>query len=211
LKNQTAQLVNNSLSARKPSTTPVAAIKPIVCISLLIMLQACQTPMSSGSQCVVEDGYLRHENSFTWHNETPIDLDDTTGLVSPITVKALEQSVMNHLATKNFSFVARNDDAPSDQWSDVEIAITLKVRRELSAHETSASVCEESDCWERIAPGSSSRTVVTTVGFLAADAYYLGEPIWRGWVETTLYPSDRGNEAAIIGRAIPKLFETFPP
>ena len=76
--------------------------------------------MSSGSQCVVEDGYLRHENSFTWHNETPIDLDDTTGLVSPIIVKALEQSVMNHLATKNFGFVARNDDAPSDQWSDVD-------------------------------------------------------------------------------------------
>ena len=34
--------------------------------------------------------------------------------------------------------------------------------------------------------GSATRLDVRTVGFLAADVFYLGEPIWRGWVERPL-------------------------
>ncbi|MEQ8692906.1 MAG: hypothetical protein RIC89_18990 [Pseudomonadales bacterium] len=46
---------------------------------------------------------------------------------------------------------------------------------------------------------------------MAADVFYQGEPIWRGWVETTLYAKDRDQAEEVISNAIPKLFETFPP
>ena len=55
------------------------------------------------------------------------------------------------------------------------------------------------------------RFLTRTVGFLAADAYFDGKPIWRGWVERTLHPSERDNAGAVIGEALPLLFKDFPP
>lgn len=176
-----------------------------------VLLAGCQTPMQVGSQCVVEPGHLDQETSFTWRSDQVIDVVDTTGYVGPLVVSALEQAVVNELQSKGYALEPRSSADPDDQWSNVEVELTLNTRRELMAFETSGSVCADTDCWERIDPGSATRMDIRTVGFLAADVYYLGEPVWRGWVETTLFPKDRDRFGEVIARAVPKLFATFPP
>ncbi len=174
-------------------------------VLMTLLVSACQAPMQAGSQCVVDTGYLDDKLAYTWRGEA-IDLQDETGYVSPIAVKALEQAVQAHLEEKGFAYAG--DDAAQ---GDFEVQLTLRTRRELVAYESSGSTCQDSDCWERVDPGAGTRMDIRTIGFLAADVYSDGNPIWRGWVETALYPKDRDAAAEVIGRAIPKLFEAFPP
>lgn len=177
----------------------------------VLLLGGCQTPMQAGSQCVVEPGAIDNESSFTWRGTAPIDIIDDTGYVGPLVRGALQQAVIQHLRSRGFDFVPRDTSAPEDQWSDIEVALTLRTRRELVSVEIQESPCAETDCWERIDLAAGSRMNIQTIGFLAADVYYLGEPIWRGWVETNLYPKDRDHADEVIARAVPLLFQDFPP
>ena len=167
------------------------------------LLAACQTPMQSGSQCLLEPGSLDAASTFSWHFEKPIDVVDDTGYVSPLVVSQLEKAVVAELQGKGFQ--------PTETNADVEISLILRTRRELASYRSSPSPCESSDCWERVDTGANVRMDIRTVGFLAADIYLDGQPIWRGWVETNLYPKDRDASTEVITRAIPKLFESFPP
>ncbi|NOX50340.1 MAG: DUF4136 domain-containing protein [Gammaproteobacteria bacterium] len=178
----------------------------------MVILSACQTPMQAGSQCVVGEGFMDDQSTFTWRSDTAIDVDDNTGYVGPIAVDALEQAVITELAQKGFGFVPRDqDNNVNEPQRDFEVALTLRTRRELVSYETNGTICQKVDCWERIDPSAFTRMDIRTIGFLAADVYYEGEAIWRGWVETTLYPKDRDQVDEIVTRAIPRLFESFPP
>ena len=172
--------------------------------AILFVVAGCQTPMYSGSQCVVTPGYAADVNSFVWKSDPAVDLVDETGYVSPIAVAGLRNAVQQELQSKGFRRVDAGDDA-------MEVALTLRTRRELARFESGDPLCETNDCWERIDLGSQVRMDVRTVGFLAADIFHEGQPIWRGWVETYLYPKDRDRAEEVIAKAVPKLFETFPP
>ncbi|MEM9622833.1 MAG: DUF4136 domain-containing protein [Pseudomonadota bacterium] len=181
-------------------------LRAALMVSVVTLLGACQAPMQAGSQCVVEAGYLDNESTFNWYAGQSLDLQDSTGFVGPLAVRALEESVQAELAAKGFSFVETTQGE-----SNVQVQLTLRTRRELVSFETGGSPCHDVDCWERIEPGAGTRMDIRTIGFLAADVFHQGEPIWRGWVETTLYPSDRDAAGEVIARAVPKLFESFPP
>ena len=173
---------------------------------MVLLAAGCQAPMQSGSQCVVTPGYVAGIEYFQWKSDPAVDLIDQTGYVGPIAVQALEEAVTSELVGKGF----REAAATADE-NTMQVALTLRTRRELSSYEGGERLCETNDCWERIDMGSQVRMEVRTVGFLAADVYHQGEPIWRGWVETYLYPKDRDQADAIIAKAVPRLFETFPP
>ena len=172
-------------------------------VGLLFVLTACQTPMQSGSQCLLEPGSLAAATTYTWHFDKPIDVVDDTGYVAPLVVSQMQRAVEAELAGKGFSLV--------DSGGDVELSMVLRTRRELASYSSSPSPCESNDCWERVSTGTNVRMDIRTVGFLAADIYVEGQAIWRGWVETNLYPKDRDAAGEVISRAIPKLFESFPP
>ncbi len=176
----------------------------------MLIVSACQTPMQSGSQCTVEPGYLDSVSQFSWVSANAIDVDDKTGYVSPIVERELVKAVANELNNKGFSYADQSDTANA-QGSEIKVSVVLRTRRELVSMETNPSPCLETDCWERIEPGAGTRMDIRTIGFLAADVFFAGEPIWRGWVETNLYPHDRDHAAEVIAKAIPKLFESFPP
>ena len=173
----------------------------LLCIACL--LAACQTPMTTGSQCVVEPGYLAQEEQIAWIADTAVDIQDNTGYISPIVAEALRAAVENEVSTKGFAF--------TESEADTRIKLTLRTRRELVSVEPVASPCENVDCWERIDMNDGARMEIRTIGFLAADVYHENKPIWRGWVETNLFPKDRDQSEAVIARAVPLLFETFPP
>ena len=176
-------------------------------------LGACQAPMQTGSQCVVAPGFLAGQSTFTWRAASPLDVDDRTGYVSPLMEKGLAQAVVAELGGKGFSFVERVEGDPgmTEQVADIEVALTLRTRRELVSMTVNESPCVDTDCWERVDPGANTRMDMRTVGFLAADVYFAGEPIWRGWVERDLYPKDRDAAEEVINEAVPALFESFPP
>ena len=186
-------------------------IKTISILLTVGVLFACQTPMQVGSQCVLGPGAMDNAGSFTWRNNAPVDLVDETGYISPMVLKSLEEAVSGELTRKGFSYSNSDASAFNQPLSDLEVALTLRTRRELASISSEQSPCQDVDCWERIDYGSQTRMDIRTVGFLAADIYYRGEPVWRGWVETALYPKDRDQAAAVISRAVPKLFESFPP
>ena len=109
-------------------------------------------------------------------------------------------------------FVERAEGgADVEAYADIEIALTLRTRRELVSMTINESPCTDNNCWERVNPGANTRMDMRTIGFLAADVYYAGEPIWRGWVERNLYPKDRDAAEEVISEAVPALFESFPP
>jgi hypothetical protein len=169
--------------------------------------------MQTGNQCVVAPGFLSGASTFTWRSDQALDLDDHTGYISPLMAKGLTQAVTAELQNKGFAFVDRveGDSADVEQSADIEVALTLRTRRELVSMTINESPCVDTDCWERVDPGAATRMDMRTVGFLAADVYYAGEPIWRGWVERDLFPKDRNQSEVVIRESVPVLFESFPP
>jgi len=165
-------------------------------------------PMNTGSHCVVEPGSMAGLQTFTWNAEPPVDLDDPTGYVSPVIVQGLQKAVIGELEKKGFQFIAGK---PAEVTADIRVALTFRTRREVVSMTTTTSPCDSTDCWERVDMGAAERMEIRTIGFLAADVYYLDEPVWRGWVERTLYPEDRDHADKVLGTAIPVLFESFPP
>lgn len=172
----------------------------------VLLAAGCQTPMYSGSQCVLEPGSMMSMQSYAWKNSDPIEVIDRTGFVSPMVVRRLKSAVERELATKGFRPVRPNEDS-----ADIDLAVTLRTSRELVSYEMDSQVCADSACWERANTGDNMRMETRTVGFLAADVYLDDAPVWRGWVETSLFREDRDDPSEVMGRAIPKLFETFPP
>ena len=173
-----------------------------ILLSLALLVSACQTPMTSGSQCVVEPGYLAQEEQIAWLGDDAVDIQDNTGYISPIVTAALRGAVEQEVAAKGFAF---------SESAATQIRLVLRTRRELVSVEPAESPCDHVDCWERIDMNDGARMEIRTIGFLAADVYHEDKPIWRGWVETNLFPKDRDQSEAVIARAIPLLFETFPP
>lgn len=178
-------------------------------VVLVALLAGCASaPMTKGSHCSVPQGSLDAMVSFTWRTSPAVDLDDPTGYISPVIVKKLEKAVADELGRKGYTL---GDDSLDQAYRDVEVALTFRTRREVASFTTETTPCESSDCWERVDLGASQRMELRTVGFLAADVYYRGEPVWRGWVERVLYPEDRDHADKVLAEAIPALFETFPP
>lgn len=170
-----------------------------------MFLFGCQTPMYAGSQCSLEPGSMAGMQTYVWKDGLPIDLDDRTGFVSPLVTSQLKLAIEQELASKGFRAVA------SDAEADMELSVTLKARRELISFDAGGQVCADSACWEKVNTNSGMRVETRTVGFLASDVYLDGNPVWRGWVETALFRDDRDDPSEVMSRAIPKLFESFPP
>ena len=71
-----------------------------ICFLLLAawLVSACQAPLQSGSQCVVEPEYFGHIDTVVWRGENRgFDLQDETGYVSPIVADLLRQAVVAEL------------------------------------------------------------------------------------------------------------------
>ena len=166
--------------------------------------------MHAGSQCVVEEGSLSGFDAYAWRNDPPIQVRDDTGYVSPLAVADLQRAVQQEMRNKGFQRL-QSHAAVDGANGGLTLALTLRTRRELVSMTNTGSLCQTVDCWERIDMTSEARMDIRTIGFLAADVFMDGKPIWRGWVETTLYPKDRDRTGEVIGRAVPKLFESFPP
>ena len=177
-------------------------------ICALALAGCAGTPMNKGSHCVVEPGSMAGLHTVSWQTAPPVDLDDRTGYVSPVIVKGLENAVIAELGKKGFTFLTT---VPEGEKADLRVAMTFRTRREVVSMSSTTSPCESTDCWERVDLGSAERMEIRTIGFLAADVYYQDEPVWRGWVERTLYPDDRDHADKVLGTAIPALFESFPP
>jgi len=178
-------------------------------VFLTVLLSGCASaPMTKGSHCSVPEGSLDAMVNFTWRMTPPVDLEDPTGYVSPVILGKLEQAVVAELGRKGYSF---SEAAVDQAYRDVEVALTFRTRREVATFTTEPTPCESSDCWERVDLGAAQRMELRTVGFLAADVYYRGEAVWRGWVERVLYPEDRDHADKVLAEAIPALFESFPP
>lgn len=175
--------------------------------TLLAVISGCAATMDTGSHCSVDPNFLGTENTFTWSDSGAIKLIDESGYISPAIVEQLKSAVVSELGDKGFRFVAEPTAAAP---VDVRVQLYLRARREMLATTNNGYPCNYPDCW-RPASNSSVQMDVHTIGFLAADVYYQDKPIWRGWVERNLFPSERDKAAAVIEQAVPALFETFPP
>ena len=174
---------------------------------LVYLLAGCATSLQTGSHCTVDDNFLNAQSTYSWHEALAVTLVDETGYISPTIMAQLELSLRQALRNKGLEY---RDAASTNNLSDLTIAVSLRIRRELYSVDTSSSTCSHEGCWERIDMGSNTRMDLRTTGFLSADAYYRNEPIWRGWVERWLYPSDRDKALEVLGEALPALFQTFP-
>lgn len=169
----------------------------------LLLIGGCATTMNSGSQCVVDPTYFQSMSTFAWRAEQPWTVKDDTGFVSPIIEQQLRERFVLEMASKGFRLI----EDPSDET--LRVAVSLVTRRELQSFDVEATNCP--DCWEPVAPSSNVRMTLRSVGFLAFDAYSNGAPVWRSWVERTLYPDDRDKAAEVLEQAVPKLLAEFPP
>lgn len=166
--------------------------------------------MEAGSHCTVETDFLQKQRTFTWGPDGAVDLIDESGYISPAIVAQLKKRVIREL---NFKGLRLIESPTPEEAVDLTVELYLRARREVvsrSAYGTLQGPCTHPDCGRGPHPNNLPIDIRTT-GFLAADVYYQGEPIWRGWVERLLYPSERDQAAAVINEAVPVLFEKFPP
>ena len=176
---------------------------------VLLCLLGCAARVERGSHCTVDPGFLAGEQQFAWSSLGPVDLIDESGYISPAIVEQLKDRVVLEMQNKGFELVTRDQ---SSNPAMLELQLYLRARRELhsTGPQGSTGPCTYPNCWQ--APNNANVQFTThTVGFLAADLYYEGKPIWRGWVERMLYPSERDNAMNVLNEAVPLLFENFPP
>lgn len=181
-----------------------------VLIALLLALFGCASSVQQGSHCSVEEGFLATQDSYRWRGGEAIRVVDDTGYISPAIAAELEAATVAELRSKGFVL---NEQVPGQISEGLELQLTLRVRREIDStnvYGEELSACHEPFCLHSPTdPGV--RFLTRTVGFLAADAYFDGKPIWRGWVERNLHPSERDNAGQVIGLALPLLLKDFPP
>ncbi len=182
------------------------SVRASVYLFACLSLAGCATPMTKGSHCTVEPGYLDDEFTYAWLSSQAIKLNDETGYISPVMLAQLEQAVVNELTTKGFQQASSEAETAA-----LKVDVSLNIRRELNAISVSDSTCTYGDCWERVDMGANTRMDIRTIGFLSVDVFHQDKPIWRGWVERPLYPKNRDNAGEIISLAVPALFESFPP
>lgn len=191
------------------STKSRSVMATLVAIIFLGAIAGCATTMDSGSHCTVEEGFLRAQRTFAWSEEGAVDLIDESGYVSPAIIERLKKSVIRELGLKGFRWI----ESPSvENPVDMTVQIYLRTRREVvstTAYGRSRGPCVYPNC-EQATRTNGLPINIQTTGFLAADVFYQGEAIWRGWIERLLYPSDRDEAEAIITEAVPKLFEKLP-
>ncbi len=192
-----------------PDKHAFAGIQLVFAIALAALLTGCATTMEKGSHSTVEPGFLANETQYSWVEEGPVDLIDESGYISPAIIDQMKTRVVQELATKGFVLV------PADQAGGpppMQVQLYLRARRELQSlgPQGRTGPCVYPDCW-RSPHDASVQMVTRTVGFLAADVYYNDKPIWRGWVERMLYPSERDKAMVVLNEAVPILFKSFPP
>lgn len=159
--------------------------------------------MDSGSQCTVDPAFFNTMSTFAWRSADSWTVKDDTGFISPIIEQQLRDRFVLEMESKGFREVAEPTEAT------LRVAVSLITRRELESFDVDSNNCP--DCWEPVAPSSNVRMTLRTTGFLAFDAYSYGRPVWRSWVERTLYPDDRDKAADVLALAVPKLLAEFPP
>lgn len=178
-------------------------------VVLWLMLAGCATYMESGSHCSIDEQILATNTTYAWHQESALDLIDESGYISPTIVRQLKKRVEAEMASKGYLLI---DPASSNAPAELELQLYLRARRELQesgAYAGHVGPCVYPDCWQ--APNDASVQInLQTVGFLAADVYKAGEPVWRGWVERLLYPTERDQATSVIEEAVPLLFAKFP-
>lgn len=184
-------------------------MRRLVGVCWLVILTGCATTLNRGSHCSVEPGYLGDTSAYSWYADTAIELNDQTGFVSPLIVTQLQSAIEDELRGKGLVYV--DPGAVETEPPEVQVKIGLRTRRELVSLTVNDMPCAHVDCWERLAVADPTRFDTQTIGFLSADVYHLGKPIWRGWVERPLYQSDRDEADEVIQAAVPALFESFPP
>lgn len=182
----------------------------LLLFSLAALVSGCASTIQQGSHCSVEEGFLTSQDAYRWRDDLPIRIIDETGYISPMIAAELEASAIAELEAKGF--VLAEQGADQDQ-AGLEIQLALRVRREIDSanvYGEELGACRDPYC-VRSPTDPGVRFLTRTIGFLTADAYFDGKPIWRGWVEKTLHPSERDNAGAVIGKAMPLLFTDFPP
>lgn len=173
----------------------------------LLQLLGCATPLQHGSHCLVESEYLSDQSSFSWVESGAIELIDESGAISPAIVEQLKRAVIDEMRLKGYEFVPRQGDSPP---AEVTVGLYFLVRREATASSLDTiQPCTYPNCW-RAPHDERVRLDIRTIGFLAADLYFQGKPIWRGWVERILNPSERDAASQVIGEAVPLLLDDFP-
>lgn len=179
------------------------ACRVLFVLTVSWLLSGCAAQMAGGSECGVEPGYFGDLRRFAWANTPSITVYDDTGYISPLTIAGLKSSIVEHLSAKGFELT---DDAGS---ADFVLDVSLSTRRELKS--VTYPPISDVDRWETIEMTDGARFDLRTVGFMSVDAFVDGVPVWRGWVERDLYPKDRDRSNLVIGAAVPKVFEAFPP
>ncbi len=182
-----------------------------ICLALLVtILAGCAATVQQGSHCTVEEGFLAAQDSYQWRDGLAIHVVDETGYISPAITAELEAATITELQRKRFA-MEEFDSATASQG--LELQLTLRVRREIDStnvYGEEMGACRDPFC-VRSPSDPGVRFLTRTVGFLAADAYFDGKPIWRGWVERNLHPSERDKAGKVISEALPLLFKDFPP
>ena len=171
-------------------------------LPLLLALTGCAAQVDQGSQCIVESGYLDSRLTYRWRNDPPIQVYDEFNYVGPVLQELLRDRVVAHLASLGYAY---SDSAEAT----FELGLDLSTRRELQSLSRDLDVVVERG--EVAVLGGADQFMVRSVGFISADVYVDGRPIWRGWVEQILYPRDRDRAASVIEDAVPRLFAAFPP
>ena len=174
--------------------------------AFIFLISACAT-IQTGSHYDETTNFGEYQ-SFSWVDEDPYITGEAAVLVSPLAQQQIKDAIHSQLEQKGYLYTQDRGNA------DFAVSYTVGTRETIRID---SYPVEYRGSWGWHVPYSyySYRDVSAhtyTKGTLGVDIFdnESGKPVWHGWAEKTVTPSDRQDPTESIEEGVKLLFADFP-
>mgnify|MGYP005730171061 CR=1 FL=1 len=175
----------------------------ITSITALVLLSSC-AGIRTGSVCIAEDEYWAGQQFLAWAEGYAYVGSDPLYAIAPVTVEQIKDEAERQFEMLGYRFT---DDAAV---ADMELSFVVATSEEL----ISISDAEDTYWWGVAGAPNKGYGGVGSVkeAFLAIDLVDAGSrrPLWRGWAEKTVAPTDREDPMPLIEEAVASILAELP-
>lgn len=173
-------------------------------LALFILALTGCTAMRSGSSCTVEDAYFSSHRTFAWSDDFARVTKDPLDAIAPVTLEQIRAEISAQLQTLGFIVT---DNVHS---ADVMVSFVVATRQEYMG----TTYVDYYPWWgvHRYPVLVQYQGRKASEAFLAIDLQesMTGRPLWRGWAEKSVSPSDRRASEVIIKEAVASILTHLP-
>lgn len=175
-----------------------ALLLPILCV-----LGAC-AQITTGSACVAEDDYFIGQRTLSWAPDFAQITHDPLDAIAPVTLEQIRAETQRQFELLGYEFVS------DIEASDMTLSFVVATRQEI----VRGSYADRHPFWWGVYGEPSVVYYAEPIkeAFLAIDLSEssTNRPLWRGWAEKPVTPSDRADPTPLIESAVASILTELP-